>query len=120
MTMEWSAVVFDIGVAYKEDPDMVIELINKVGNELQADDAFGANILEPIEVLGVDRFGESEVVIKARLKTKPGAQWATGRAFRKKLKYAFDQEGIEIPFPHRTIYWGEKNNILKLNTDKDA
>ena len=120
MTKEWSAMVFDIGVAYKEDPDQVIEVVNKVGNQLQEDEEFGANIIEPIEVVGVDRFGESEIVIKARLKTKPGTQWATGRAFRKKLKYAFDQEGIEIPFPHRTIYWGEKSDSFKLNIDKQG
>jgi small-conductance mechanosensitive channel len=99
MTKEWSAIVFDIGVAYKEDPDKVITVIQKVGAELQAEEEFGPNILEPIEVVGLDRFGESEIVIKARLKTKPGSQFAMGRAFRKKLKYMFDQENIEIPFP---------------------
>ena len=107
MTKEWSAAVFDIGIAYKEDPDKAMEVIKRVGEELQADEEFKPNILEPIEVVGLDRFGESEVVIKARLKTIPGMQWGTARAFRKRLKNAFDQEGIEIPFPHRTIYWGD-------------
>lgn len=114
MTKEWSAMVLDIGVAYKEDPDRVIEVIEQTGAELEQDPKYGPNMLGPIEISGLDRFGESEIVIKARLKTKPGAQFSTGRAFRKKLKYAFDQEGIEIPFPHRTIYWGEKTDTDEL------
>ena len=120
MTKEWSAMVFDIGVAYKEDPDQVIKVINEVGRELQEDHEISENILEPIEVVGLERFGESEIVIKARLKTKPGQQFVIGRAFRKRLKYAFDQQGIEIPFPHRTIYWGEKINTLKLDMEKES
>lgn len=118
MTKEWSAAVFDIGVAYKENPDKVIEVIEKVGTELKENEAFGVNILEPIEIAGLDRFGESEIVIRARLKTKPGTQFATGREYRKRLKYAFDQAGIEIPFPHRTIYWGEKMSSLKTNLER--
>jgi small conductance mechanosensitive channel len=110
MTKEWSAVVLDIGVAYKEDPDHVIKVIEQTGAALQEDPDFGQNMLGPIEISGLDRFGDSAIVIKARLKTKPGKQFSTGRAYRKKLKYAFDKESIEIPFPHRTIYWGEKMN----------
>jgi small conductance mechanosensitive channel len=120
MTKEWSAIVFEIGVAYKEDPDRVIEVIEMTGKALLEDETVGPNILEPIEVVGLDRFGESEIVIKARLKTKPGTQFATGFAFRKRLKTAFDQHDIEIPFPHRTIYWGEKINTLKLQMDKQS
>ncbi len=120
MTKEWSAMVFDIGVAYKEDPDQVIKVIEKVGAQLQEDADYGINILEPIEVVGLDQFGQSEIVIKARLKTKPGTQFLTGREFRKRLKYAFDKENIEIPFPHRTIYWGEKINTLKLDMEKEG
>ena len=79
---------------------------------------FFERIIEPIEIFGLDRFGESEIVIKARIKTSPGDQWAVGREFRKRLKKAFDQQGIEIPFPHRTIYWGEKINTLELEVNK--
>lgn len=119
MTKEWSAMVFDIGVAYKEDPDTVIEVISKVGAELQEDTEFGTNMLEPIEVVGLDRFGESEIVIKARIKTAPGKQFNTGREYRKRLKAAFDKAGIEIPFPHRTIYWGEKSNPFKFEMEDE-
>jgi moderate conductance mechanosensitive channel len=107
MTKEWSYYVMDIGVAYKEDTDRVVAVIKKVGKELQEDPEFGPNILEPIEVLGVDQFADSAVVIKARLKTLPIKQWMVGREYRRRLEKAFDEKGIEIPFPHRTLYMGE-------------
>jgi small conductance mechanosensitive channel len=115
MTKEWSAMVFDIGVAYKENTDEVVEVIRQVGNELEKDEVFGPKINEPIEIFGVDQFGDSAVVIKARFKTKPIEQWSVGREFRRRLKYAFDEKGIEIPFPHTTVYWGEKINPLQLD-----
>ncbi len=107
MTKNWSAYVMDIGVAYKEDTDRVTEVMRTVGNELQEDQQWEDKILEPIEIFGVDAFGESEVVIKARIKTLPIEQWAVGREYRRRLKKAFEQEKIEIPFPHRTLYMGE-------------
>ena len=107
MTKDWSAYVMDIGVAYKEDTDRVVEIMREVGKDLQQDEPLGKKILEPIEILGVDAFGASEVVIKARIKTLPIEQWSVGREYRRRLKKAFDQKGIEIPFPHRTLYMGE-------------
>ena len=100
--------------AGKEDPDRVMEIIKEVGAETENDETVGQNIIAPIEIAGLDRFGESEIVIRARLKTKPGTQFGTGRVFRKLLKKAFDEQGIEIPFPHRTIYWGEKIEALNV------
>ena len=107
MTKDWSAYVMNIGVAYKEDTDRVTAIMREVGKDLQQDEQLGRKILEPIEILGVDAFGESEVVIKARIKTIPIEQWGVGREYRRRLKKAFDQNGIEIPFPHRTLYMGE-------------
>ncbi len=117
MTKTWSAMVFEIGVAYKEDIDKVISLIKEVGADLKKDEAFTGKINEDIEVFGVDSFGDSAVVIKARLKTTPGDQWSTGREFRRRLKMVFDENRIEIPFPHRTIYWGEEITPLELKVD---
>ncbi|MEM1002208.1 MAG: mechanosensitive ion channel family protein, partial [Bacteroidota bacterium] len=117
MTKGWSAVVFDIGVAYKENPDEVMAVIDSVGADLQQDELHGPNIIEPIEVSGLDRFGQSEIIIKARLKTAPGSQWAIGREYRKRLKLAFDEKGIEIPFPHRTIFWGDKVSPINAKSD---
>ena len=119
MTMEWSAVVFDIGVAYKEDTDEVVNIMKEVGEELQNDPDFKDHIIEPLEVFGVDKFADSAVIIKARFKTKPIMQWSVGREYRRRLKKAFDERGIEIPFPHTTVYWGEKINPLMLKLEKE-
>lgn len=116
MTKNWSGMVFDIGVAYKEDTDKVAEVIQQVAEELRADPDFRDKILEPIEIFGVDEFGDSAVIMKARFKTVPIEQWAVGREYRRRLKKAFDEQGIEIPFPHRTIYWGEEIKPLELKT----
>jgi small conductance mechanosensitive channel len=107
MTKDYSRYVFNIGVAYREDVDHVIEVVKQVGEELRKDPVFGAEILEPIEILGVDQFADSAVVIKARTKTKPIKQWSTGREFNRRLKKRFDELDIEIPFPHRTVYIGQ-------------
>lgn len=117
MTKEWSAVVFDIGVAYKEDVQKVINLMKLVGHEMQNDIEFQDKILEPIEVVGLDSFADSAMVIKARFKTKPIQQWTVGREYRKRLKEAFDKHDVEIPFPHTTVYWGDKINPLKLDVN---
>ena len=114
MTKEWSAMVFDIGVAYKEDTDAVVEVMREVAEAMREDSAFSAKILEPIEIFGVDSFGDNAVVIKARLKTVPIEQWAVGREYRRRLKKAFDERGIEIPFPHRTLYWGEASKPFQV------
>ncbi len=107
MTKEYSRYVFDIGVAYREDVDDVIEVVKQVDEELRADPAFGSDILEPIEILGLDQFGDSAIIIKARTKTKPIKQWSVGREFNRRLKKRFDEKDIEIPFPHVTLYMGQ-------------
>lgn len=107
LTREWSAYVFDIGVAYKEDTDRVIEIMRRVGEALRQDEHYGKLMIDDIEIFGVDAFADSAVMIKGRLRTLPIKQWEVGREFRRRLKKAFDQEGVEIPFPHRSIYFGE-------------
>jgi small-conductance mechanosensitive channel len=115
MTKEWSAMVFDIGVAYKEDTDNVTRIIQEVGEEMLNDPEYKDKILEPLEIFGVDKFADSAVIIKARFKTAPIMQWTVGREYLRRLKKAFDHEGIEIPFPHTTLYWGENANSLDIN-----
>ncbi len=119
MTKEWSAYVFDIGIAYKENTDEVIKVIKELDEEFRKDENFKKLILEPIEIFGVDKFGDSAVVIKARYKTRPIQQWNVGREFNRRIKFAFDQRNIEIPFPHQTIYWGEDINPLRLKMDEN-
>ncbi|HOV77506.1 MAG TPA: mechanosensitive ion channel family protein, partial [Sedimentisphaerales bacterium] len=107
MTKDWSRYVFDIGVAYRENVDEVINVIRQVDESLRSDPVYAQDILEPIEILGLDRFADSAVVIRARTKTKPIKQWSVGREFNRRLKKRFDELGIEIPFPHRTVYLGQ-------------
>ncbi len=117
MTKEWSGAVFDIGVAYKENTDHVISVMKEVAEDLRGSDDFKDLMLEPMEVFGLDDFGDNAIVIKARIKAVPGKQWFVGREYRKRLKAAFDKVGIEIPFPHRTIYWGSNSSPFKLEID---
>lgn len=114
LTSEWSAYVFDIGIAYAEDTDHVIEIMQKVGSEMLQDGKFGKYMIEAPEIFGVDKFDESAVIIKGRIKTKPIRQWDVGREFLRRIKYAFDKNNIEIPFPHRSVYFGEKSKAFHV------
>jgi small conductance mechanosensitive channel len=107
LTREFSFHVFEIGIAYREDVDGVVGLLKQIGEELRADVEIGPLILEPLEVFGLDAFGDSAIVIKGRIKTRPIKQWQVGRAFNRLVKIRFDEHGIEIPFPHRTLYFGQ-------------
>lgn len=114
MTKEWSAYVIDVGVAYKEDTDRVVDVMRRVAEEMRAESPYGSMMIEPIEIFGVDEFADSAVNIKARLKTLPLQQWTVGREYRRRLKKAFDAEKIEIPFPHRTLYMGEASPAFEF------
>jgi small conductance mechanosensitive channel len=107
MTKDFSQYVFEIGVAYRENVDEVIEVAKAVDEDLRNDDEYKDDILEPLEVLGLDKFADSALIIKARTKTRPIKQWRVAREFNRRLKIAFDEKGIEIPFPHVTLYMGE-------------
>ncbi|MFC1514773.1 mechanosensitive ion channel domain-containing protein, partial [Candidatus Omnitrophota bacterium] len=114
-TKGYAQALFDVGVAYKENVDRVMEVIKEVGSQMRKDPYFGKLILDDLEMFGVDAFADSQVTIKFRIKTLPIKQWEVAREFRRRLKNRFDELGIEIPFPHRTIYWGtgEDNKWLK-------
>lgn len=114
LTHDWSAYVFEIGVAYKENTDRVIAVLQDVTAMLQQDEKFGPMLVETPEIFGVDKFDDSAVVIKGRIKTKPIRQWDVGREFLRRVKLAFDEAGIEIPFPHRTLYVGEMSKPLDV------
>ena len=106
LTKDFSYYIFEVGVAYREDVDRVIEELKVLGKELRDDPDFGPLILADLEVLGLDKFADSAVVVKARFKTLPIQQWAVGREFNRRMKRRFDEKGIEIPFPHVTLYFG--------------
>lgn len=107
MTKDYSRYVFDIGVAYRENVDEVIEVIKEVDEELRSDPDYKDDILEPIEIFGLDQFADSAVIVKARTTTMPIKQWRVAREFNRRLKKRFDERNIEIPFPHVTLYMGQ-------------
>jgi moderate conductance mechanosensitive channel len=106
MTNEFSFYLWDLGVAYKEDTDYVVSVVQELASEMRKEPEYASAILEDLEVLGVDQFGDDAVVIKMRIKTKPIQQWMIGRELNRRIKRRFDELGIEIPFPHRTLYLG--------------
>jgi moderate conductance mechanosensitive channel len=106
LTKEFSYAVFDIGISYRENVDDVMQVLRDLGAEIRQDPYFRRLIMEPLEVLGLDRFADSAVVLKARFKTRPLRQWEVAREFNRRIKNRFDQLGIEIPFPHQTVYFG--------------
>ncbi len=123
MTKRYSRFVLDMGVAYKEDVDEVMALLKEIGDELEADPEYGGKILEPLQVLGVQDFADSAVIIRSLFTTKPMEQWGIGREFRRRIKNTFDAKGIEIPFPHQTVYLGEAkpaNGRLKVELVGDG
>ncbi|MBN1476716.1 mechanosensitive ion channel family protein [Candidatus Sumerlaeota bacterium] len=104
MTFSWSRHVADIGVSYRSDPDQVIEVLRRVGREMLRDETWGQLLLEEPEVPGLREFADSALVFRVLLKTKPLKQWVVGYEYQRRIKYAFDAAGIEIPYPHRTVY----------------
>jgi small-conductance mechanosensitive channel len=106
MTKEFSYYLLDIRVDYREDTDRVTQVCTEIVEDMRKEPAFAFDILESLEVLGVDQFAESAVIIKARIKTRPIKQWNVGREFNRRMKKRFDEQGIEFPFPHRTTYIG--------------
>lgn len=99
--------LFEVSVSYREDTDTVISVIRKLGEEMQADAEMGTLISEPLEVFGVEKLADSAVIISGRIKTVPTKQWAVGREFNRRVKKRFDEQGISIPYPARTLYFAE-------------
>ncbi len=106
-TRDWARVKLDIPVGYGEDMDHVFEVINRVGKELAEDKYFKDLIKTPPQVLRVQNFGDSGIDIRVLGDVRPMKQWEVTGELRKRLKKAFDDEGIEIPWPHVKLYFGE-------------
>jgi small conductance mechanosensitive channel len=105
MSLGFACAVMDVNVAYGEDVDRAVAVMRAVGEDLRRDEAFAARILDDLEVAGVDNWAESAVVIRCRFRVQPLEQWAVRRDFLRRLKQAFDREGIEIPFPHLKLIY---------------
>ncbi len=117
LTQEWSRSVVDVDIAYKEDVDRALRVFQEEAQALYEDEAWRDRFTEPPEVLGIQALGASGVTIRTLFSTKPGEQWAVGREFRRRIKNRLDREGIEIPFPHQKVYFGEP---LRLEGYKEA
>jgi len=107
LSKEWSRSVLDVGISYREDVDQVIDLLSQIGRELEAEEPYKSAILGPLQILGIEKFGESQLVIRMMIKTVPLKQWEVGRELRRRIKNRFDEKGIQIPFPHRVLFWEE-------------
>ena len=106
-TKDFSNMMVYVGISYRENVDEVMKVIEDLGREMAEDQSLGADITGPMEAQGVQEFGDSAVVIRAKMMVRAGTQWGLKREFNRRLKNRFDELGIEIPFPQRTITFGE-------------
>lgn len=107
MSREFAFAVLDIGIAYRSDIDLAYRVIRETAEALQTDSEFGPRLLDAVEIAGIDAWAESAIVIKVRFKVRALEQWNVKREFLRRLKYAFDDARIEIPFPHLTVFSGD-------------
>lgn len=121
MSRLYAHAVIDVGVAYREDVDSVLGLMRQVGAQMRADETFGPKLLDDLEVAGIERFDDSAVVLRCRFKVAPLEQWSVRREYLRRVKAAFDACGVEIPYPHVTVYAGAGKGgsapALPLNVD---
>lgn len=110
LSKNYGNVHIDIGVAYDTNLDKAIEVINRTGIELSEDPEWKGEIKEAPQFLRVNQFGDSAILLKVMGKTEPLEQWATTGEFRKRIKMAFDKEGIEIPFPQRVVHQANEDD----------
>ena len=122
LTHGWSRAFFEIGIAYKENVDAVMKILIELGTELRQDPKYAGYILDDPEMLGVDSFDSSAVVLKFFIKTRPLQQWVVKRELLRRIKNRFDELGVEIPFPHRTVYhrYSEGTSIPAPHTSQDS
>ncbi|MGE4611494.1 MAG: mechanosensitive ion channel domain-containing protein [Paracoccaceae bacterium] len=106
-TRDFSNVVLNIGIAYRENVDEVMAVIEELGREMAEDKQLGGDIMTPIVAQGVQSLDDSAVIIRAKMRVRAGTQWGMKREFNRRLKNRFDELGIEIPFPQRTISFSE-------------
>ena len=103
LTKDWSAFVFNLRVPLQEDVDRVIAVIRRVADGLAEEEGFRERILAPAEIFGLDQIGDSALVIQGRIRTRPGEHWPVGRELNRRIKQAFDAEGIAFPAPARAV-----------------
>lgn len=118
MTHGFAYAVMDVGVAYEEEVDVVMDVMRDVGAKLADEPDFKPRILEPLEVSGIQTLADSSVVIRCRYKVRASEQWAVRREFLRRLKAAFDAQGIEFPYPQLTVHSAAK--ALEADASRQA
>jgi small conductance mechanosensitive channel len=114
LTKDFSYYVVDVGVAYNQDPDEVAAVLRQIGRELQSERQYGQHILEPLEILGVDAFEETQMMLKVRIKTLPLKQWEVGRELRRRISKTFATKGFEIPLRQVAVHLADISPPLKV------
>ena len=110
-TREYATALIEVGIAYREDPEQAFAVMRKVADGMRADPDWRDRVVADLEVLGVETWADSAVVLRARVRVVPAIQqWNVKREFLKRLKKAYDDAGIEIPYPHLTIYAGQNKD----------
>lgn len=116
----YSYALLDVGIGYDADVDQAMQVIREVADELKSAPEFAKLVLEPIEIAGVDRWADSSVVIKSRIKVPPGNAAVVRREMLRRLKKRFDREGIAIPYPHMTLVAPPHKGAVAEPNDPDA
>ena len=111
MSMGFAYAVIDASIAYGEDIDQAIAVMRRTGEEISIDPAFANKFLAPLEIAGVESWASSAIVIRCRFKVAPLAQWDVRREYLRRLKQAFDKEGIEIPYPHMKVLMDQPDHV---------
>ncbi len=109
LSKEWSRSVLDVGISYREDVDQVIDLLSQTGRELETEEPYKNDILGPLQILGIEKFGESHLIIRMMIKTVPLKQWDVGRELRRRIKNRFDEKGIQLMLPHPILFCEDKD-----------
>ncbi len=122
-TRDYSFAVLNIGVSYDSSYEHVCSVLKAEADKLLADVNFQENFIGEFEIFGLTEFADSAVMIRCRFKTLPGKHWMITREFNKRIKAAFDSEGIEFPFPNRTVHLraeGTVNDALKMHMNRNS
>lgn len=120
LTRTWSRAVLDVGVAYEEDADRVMAVMRDEGRKLWDDPEWKPLLVEEVQVPGIESFGDSSVSIRLMAKTLPMKQWDVARELRRRLKRRFDEEGIRIPSPTRSVVWDERRPAPPVVREPDG
>lgn len=119
-TRDFAFAVIDVNIDYREDTDTVSEALRAIATEMRQDPRWRPVIRDDLDVMGVDRLGDSGVVIRVRLKTEPTQRWAVAREMNRRIKRRFDELGIEIPYPHQKLVMEQKHPAQAASSAPEA